>query len=74
MKKLSPLLWLAAALLLYVLSSVPAVQLLDHTRASCLLIIYRPLSYLAAYTPASLILIRYWNFFIQPDDNPLYLG
>ncbi len=74
MKNLAPFLWILLALVLYVLSSVPAVRVLDHTRASGILIVYRPLSYVAAYTPFDFILIWYWNSFIEPDDNPLYLG
>jgi hypothetical protein len=74
MKKTAPLLWIVLAVAIYVLSSVPAVRILNHTKGSGILIVYRPLSYLIFYPPFDSVLIWYWNSFIEPDENPLYFG
>jgi hypothetical protein len=75
-KKAPLLLWLVAAILLYVASSGPAL-LLTGTGAGAekiLAVVYWPLSKIVVFPPATKLLAPYWNFFIEPDANPLYPG
>ena len=74
MKRLRPVLWVMALLIAYILSSGPAMLVHRTSAWRVLGTIYRPLSYLDAYTPAKHFLIPYWKLWIDPDDNPLYFG
>jgi hypothetical protein len=35
-------------------------------------VLYLPLSKIIAFSPATKALAPYWDFFIEPDANPLY--
>ena len=62
----------------YLLSSGPALHFFPQSR---LMLIYQPLSYFVTGSgglfqcgPVGAVLIRYWDFCIQPEANPLYPG
>lgn len=78
MKKVgASFLWFFALLLVYVLSSGPAI-LVYHTRLFHFIIfVYTPLTYFASYTPAYKVLMPYWQFWMDlagTDGCPFMLG
>ena len=74
MKGAKVIVWLFVVIAAYILTSGPATHLKRTAVWPALDLLYRPLSYACSYTPLWRILVPYWNFWIYPDDNPLYFG